>query len=136
MPTTTLKRLPGIALVLALDGTPIGCWDNLKLDSSAKFATPSSADSPIVQKVITEKDAKGSIDTWLGSQQAPILNVSDEFLVLSIKEGANDVSSILAAVNDPAGDYADSKARVVSVSESYMKDPAKGTINFEFGFID
>lgn len=130
---TTLKRLPGIALLVALDGTPIGCWDNLKLDSSAKFATPTCASSPIVQKVITEKDAKGSVDTFLGSVQVPILNVGDEFLVLSIKEGVNDVSSILA---DMATTYAGTKARVVSVSESYMKDPAKGTINFEFGFID
>ena len=136
MANTALKRLPGIALVLALDGTPIGCWDNFKLDASAKFATPSSADSRIVQKVITEKDSKGSLDTWLGSEQAPILNVGDEMLVLSIKEGVNDVSAILAAVNDPTGDYANTKARVVSVSEGYQKDPAKGTINFEFGFID
>lgn len=133
---TTLKRLPGIALVVALNGTPLGCWDNLKLDSSAKFATSTSADSPIVQKVITEKDAKGSLDTWLGSQQAPVFRVGDEFLVLSIKEGTNDVSAILADVNNATGDYAGTKCRVVSLSEGYQKDPAKGTIGIEFGFID
>lgn len=131
---TTLKRLPGIALVLALDGTPIGCYETLKLDASAKFATPTSADSEWIQKVITEKDAKGSLSTWLGSQQPPVLKVGDEMLVISIKEGLNDVSAILADLAaDPTGA---GKCRVISVSESYQKDPAKGDINFEWGFID
>ena len=136
MATTTKRRLIGNALVISLDAVILEAWDNIKLDESMKDVDATSASSFVDQFVSTTQTAKGSVDTMLGSEQIPILGVGDEFLLLEIKEGDNDVSAILARFNAANGPYKNTKCRVTSVSESFGKDLAKATINFKMGFID
>ena len=128
MPATTLTRLPGMALVLSMDGTISG-WEKLSASVEAKVFTPTAATSDFIQKVIGQKDGKGSLGYFLGAE-APALAVGDEIEVFSILEGANTTGSILTDA------MTFGKCRVTKISEEWQAEPGKGTIDFEFGFID
>ena len=128
MSETALNRLPGMALVLSADGA-ISAWEKISVSGTIGVFTPTAADSEYVQKVVGQKDGKGSLDIFKGAE-APVFTLGQEIEVISVKEGANTIAGVL----DELGTFG--KCRVTGISEEYQAEPGKGKVDFEFGFID
>lgn len=136
MANTTLKRVPGIALVVAAASTsagsavPIAAFEDLNVDVTGTVANASAANAPWMQKVFTQLDGKGSISGFLGVEFPQTFKVGDEFY-LTVVAGTSDVSMALKQAQTAPG-----KCRITKMGDKANKDPAKVSFDFEWGFVD
>ena len=130
MAQTTLKRVPGIALLVKNDTTTIPAWEDLSVDAEGDVADATAASSLWEQLVMTRKKGSGQLSGFLGSE-FPMLAIGDEFKLAWADTSGGDVSTAMANLKTAPG-----KCRVTKVSDKGNKDPGKTTVSFRWGFID